>query len=353
MTKLTFVVPVYKVKYDLLQLCIDSILGQSSADIELILVDDGSPDDCGAICDANAEKDSRIQVIHKKNGGLSDARNSGLLKCSTEWVTFVDGDDWVDKDFAETFFERIKTQEEKADIYIYTGYRNYPSREVQCSSAYPDGTRFVTYEDREELQKECCLVPTKKGTSALFIGSGWAKIFRTEYLKKEQLLFPIVPYGEDSIFFLYSVEKAAIVEYVAKSIYHYRDTEGGLVRGYRDKADEHHKIYCDAIFKFAQEYNKKAEFIDVLYYRVFIAMQRCIEQKFYNPNNPVKGHKRWKECKTYMSSKPFGDVYRHISFSRLNRNNKIKYILMRLKLYGLMQRSKTKFQSNQGVTTYK
>lgn len=353
MTKLTFVVPVYKVKYDFLQLCIDSILGQSCKDIELILVDDGSPDDCGAICDANAEKDSRVRVIHKKNGGLSAARNSGLLECSTEWVTFVDGDDWVDEDFAESFFERIREQQEKADIYIYTGYRNYPSREMKCSAAFPDGTRFVSYEEREGLQKECCLVPTKKGTSALFIGSGWAKIFRTEYLKEQELMFPIVPYGEDSIFFLYSVEKASCVEYVAKTIYHYRDTEGGLVRGYRGNADKDQRIYCDEIFKFAKTYNKSEEFTGVLYYRVFIAMQRCITQKFYNPNNPVKGNKRWKECKAYMTSKPFCDVFRHIPFSSLNRNNKIKYILMKLKLYGLMERSKAKFQSKQGVTTYK
>lgn len=353
MTKLTFVVPVYKVKYEFLQLCIDSILGQSSKDIELILVDDGSPDDCGAICDRNAEKDPRIKVIHKTNGGLSDARNSGLLKCDTEWVTFVDGDDWVDPDFAETFFERVETVKDKADIYIYTGYRNYPTREVTCSTAFPDGTRFVSYEERESLQKECCLVPTKRGTSALFIGSGWAKVFKTEYLKREQLLFPIVPYGEDSIFFLYSVEKAGSVEYVAKPVYHYRDTEGGLVRGYRDSADKDHKLYCGEIFKFAETFCKKEEFVNVLYYRVFIAMQRCITQKFYNPNNPVKGSKRWKECKAYMAQKPFCEVFRRIKFSSLNRNNKIKYILMKFRLYGLMERSKTKFQSKHGLTTYK
>ena len=172
-------------------------------------------------------------------------------------------------------------------------------------------------------------------------------------MKEQELMFPIVPYGEDSIFFLYSVEKASCVEYVAKTIYHYRDTEGGLVRGYRGNADKDQRIYCDEIFKFAKTYNKSEEFTGVLYYRVFIAMQRCITQKFYNPNNPVKGNKRWRECKAYMTSKPFCDVFRHIPFSSLNRNNKIKYILMKLKLYGLMERSKTKFQSKQGVTTYK
>lgn len=95
---ISVIVPVYRVeKY--LPRCIDSILAQSFRDFDLILVDDGSPDNCGAICDAYAEKDSRIHVIHQKNAKLSAARNAGIDVAQGEWIALVDSDDWLHKDY--------------------------------------------------------------------------------------------------------------------------------------------------------------------------------------------------------------------------------------------------------------
>ena len=110
MPVISVIVPVYNVeKY--LHRCVDSILAQTFTDFELILVDDGSPDNCGKICDEYAEKDSRIHVIHKVNGGLSDARNAGLdwafANSNSEWVTFIDSDDWVDKYYLEYLYNSI------------------------------------------------------------------------------------------------------------------------------------------------------------------------------------------------------------------------------------------------------
>lgn len=108
MPKVSVIVPVYKVeKY--LSRCVDSILNQSFTDFELILVDDGSPDNCPQICDEYAKKDNRIIVIHKKNGGLSDARNKGIdyafENSSSEWLTFIDSDDWVHKDYLKFLYD--------------------------------------------------------------------------------------------------------------------------------------------------------------------------------------------------------------------------------------------------------
>lgn len=102
MPKISIVVPVYKVE-PYLRRCVDSILGQSYQDFELILVDDGSPDNCGAICDEYAARDGRIHVIHQENGGLSAARNSGIdwtfANSDSQWIAFIDSDDWIHKDF--------------------------------------------------------------------------------------------------------------------------------------------------------------------------------------------------------------------------------------------------------------
>ncbi len=107
MSRISIIVPVYKVEA-YLRRCVDSICAQTFPDFELILVDDGSPDSCGAICDAYAEQDSRVHVIHRKNGGLSAARNTGiewaLENSSSEWITFIDSDDWINKEYLQCLY---------------------------------------------------------------------------------------------------------------------------------------------------------------------------------------------------------------------------------------------------------
>ena len=105
---LSIIVPVYKVENDL-QKCIDSILAQTFTDFELILVDDGSPDNCPALCDAAAAKDARIRVLHQKNGGLSAARNAGLDVARGEWIGFVDSDDYIAPEMSEILYKAVQS----------------------------------------------------------------------------------------------------------------------------------------------------------------------------------------------------------------------------------------------------
>ena len=113
MDLITIVVPIYRVE-PYLPRCIDSLLAQTYRNLELILVDDGSPDRCGIICEEYAAKDARVRVIHKENGGLSDARNAGMAVAKGEWIAFVDSDDWVTPDYLERMYRAILTAD--ADI---------------------------------------------------------------------------------------------------------------------------------------------------------------------------------------------------------------------------------------------
>ena len=92
---ISVIIPVYKVEA-YLERCLRSVLAQSHSELEIILVDDGSPDECPALCDQWTQRDSRIRVIHKENGGLSSARNAGLAVCRGEYISFVDSDDWIE-----------------------------------------------------------------------------------------------------------------------------------------------------------------------------------------------------------------------------------------------------------------
>jgi glycosyltransferase involved in cell wall biosynthesis len=142
------IVPVYKVeKY--IHRCVDSILAQTFRDFELILVDDGSPDNCGAICEEYAAKDSRIHVIHRENGGLSAARNSGiewaLANSDSQWLTFIDSDDWVHPQFLEVLVHGVQTSGAQAGMvgrsYVsefdpgYTTYTSLPQAEIYDGEA--------------------------------------------------------------------------------------------------------------------------------------------------------------------------------------------------------------------------
>lgn len=146
MERISVIVPVYKVeKY--LERCVKSIQKQIFTNLEIILVDDGSPDKCGSMCDEFAKTDSRIKVIHKENGGLSDARNVGIDVATGEYIVFVDSDDWIDRDMIALLYRVLKQYE--ADI-AECSYRNIYKDKIQeetvCSGEIVEGDSVMALE---------------------------------------------------------------------------------------------------------------------------------------------------------------------------------------------------------------
>lgn len=135
------IVPIYKVE-QYLPKCVQSILDQTHSNLEIILVDDGSPDGCGAICDAFAQKDSRIRVIHKKNGGLSDARNAGIDIATGDYFSFVDSDDWLEPDAYESMLAVMERNHAK--MVCAGRYDEYDDTGVQAKGLCPEREEFVS-----------------------------------------------------------------------------------------------------------------------------------------------------------------------------------------------------------------
>ena len=123
--KISIIVPIYKAEPYLRQ-CLDSITAQTYQNLEIILVDDGSPDGCGGICDAYGAKDSRIRVIHQPNRGVAAARNAGLVTATGEWIGWVDADDWIDADLFSYLLSNALN--EQADVCICGRYEELPHR---------------------------------------------------------------------------------------------------------------------------------------------------------------------------------------------------------------------------------
>lgn len=192
------IIPIYKVEA-FLERCVDSVLSQTFPDFEVILVDDGSPDTCPAICDAYAEKDSRVRVIHKPNGGLVSARNAGIFAAQGDYVTYVDGDDWMKPNLLEFVHDRLVESPVPLDMVLFGADQVFADHVEPLVNRVPDG-----YYDRARLEKEIFPYLLSDRRRGFFIGTqiqchSWNKPCRRElqtehYVRDEKIrMFTDVP----------------------------------------------------------------------------------------------------------------------------------------------------------------
>lgn len=218
--KISIIIPVYKVEQYLRQ-CVESIISQNYKGIEIILVDDGSPDNSPALCEKLASEDSRIVVIHKENGGLSDARNAGLMKATGDYVVFVDGDDfWMDKDA----LNRLTVVASKNHNLDFIGFN--------CKYFYPESNNFspwVPYDaklSQPSDKNETTVTLVKNGT---FPMSACLKMIRRDFLLDNNLFFKKGQIAEDIPWFINMLDATTKCCFVNDYIYAYRQNVSGSI----------------------------------------------------------------------------------------------------------------------------
>lgn len=209
--QISVIVPVYNVeKY--LPRCIDSILSQTFTDFELLLIDDGSPDNSGKICDEYAIKDSRVKVIHKQNGGVSSARNVGIENATGEWVFFSDADDILVPNAFYILTSRINSEV----AYVMAGYK-------RC-----DENHNIEYEvkTREEhiISSSDAVTQMFRPTDYVYQGYLWNKLFKLSVIKENNLKFAVdIYFNEDRLFnilYLLKIGNQKCI-YTTEPVYHY------------------------------------------------------------------------------------------------------------------------------------
>lgn len=210
---ISIIVPVYKVE-QYLERCVDSILNQNYTNFELILVDDGSPDRCGAICDDYAKKDGRIRVVHKSNGGLSDARNAGLVLAKGEYIAFVDGDDWVSPNYLERLLNALKISE--SDICECEIVRTTGNSEIL---SHMDSGVFETFDTQEALKM---LIQDYN-----FHQYVWNKLYKRKCL--DGILFDKGKTNEDEFWTYQVFGKANCVAKISDVLYFYYQREDSIM----------------------------------------------------------------------------------------------------------------------------
>lgn len=275
MPAVSVIVPVYKVEQYLAE-CIDSILAQTFTDFELILVDDGSPDNCGEICEEYKKKDNRIIVIHKENGGLSDARNKGIDIAKGEYLTFVDSDDLIHIDYLNTLYSLVK--EYDADISM-------------CSmEEFPDGSNcsLDTHPSDQNLPliysgKEACLHIYEM--DGLVSVTAWGKLYAAHLFSN--LRFPYGRINEDqgtTPIALYNSSKAigSRLRY-----YKYRNREASIMHK-KFSIKRFDEIYCAQIcIDYFNRINDRIMVEKAVTYRNTIHAKLIIEAISQNCQNDI------------------------------------------------------------------
>lgn len=216
MAAISVIVPIYKVEA-FLHRCVDSILAQTFSDFDLVLVDDGSPDNCGAICEEYARKDGRIHVIHQKNGGLSAARNAGidwaLANSDSRWLAFVDSDDWVHPDFLRRLYTMVQ---ETGCLLSACGYFQTEGGDLPAmgASAY----RILSADDY--------YCPDEAGENVPAISC--AKLYHKSLFSS--LRYPVGKLHEDQFTTYLAVYGAGTVAVTEEKLYAYYQNPQGIMR---------------------------------------------------------------------------------------------------------------------------
>lgn len=234
---ISVIVPIYKIdRY--LGFCIESILNQTYTNLEIILVDDGSPDRCPEICDLYAEKDSRIRVIHKQNEGLVSARKAGALSATGKYIGYVDGDDWIGPGFYYSLYASI--QESDADVAIAGFSRDLFSKRQNILNGVASGV--YSGDTLEELK-------SKMISNGDFFSHGittylWNKLFRREVLLPHQLACDkSITIGEDAAVTYPTLMDSKKVVITDNCAYHYRQREDSMLKQCSDYCEEFKRLY--------------------------------------------------------------------------------------------------------------
>ena len=317
--KISIIIPIYNVeKY--LNRCIDSVVNQSLKDIEIILVDDGSPDNCPQLCDEWAKKDSRIKVIHKKNAGLGMARNTGIQHATGEYIAFIDSDDYVDLDMYAKLLKKAELH--NADI-VYCGHQQGLKDGTYINKS--DFDRETIFDDKESIEELSInyFYPTK---GRIMTMSVWHSIYRrgiikTEFYSEREVV------SEDLHFQISAILNSGKIVYIPDCLYYYCHNGESLARTFKIS-----KFYgYQKLIKLLLElYPHRKSYVYYFYFTFTINFIR-----FFYSNQAIDKKKKKQYLKQIYSDDIWKEVKTGTNISMYPKHLKIFYGLMNKHLFGL------------------
>lgn len=324
---ITFIIPVYNTRIELIHRAVDSVLAQGSSDWELIIVDDGSKESVAQEIDLTAKSDERIKVFHQRNQGVCVARNTGIAAACGDYVAFVDADDWLSLDYIQAVEKYLEG--EKPDLLAFGHSDHYGETQVQRLHSTPE---FLVYAPYEKKYMEFCLLNEKSTADrySMFFGAPWNILYRREFLNKFNIYYiPGLKKSEDAIFNLYAVEQADKICYLNKVLYHYFKNPESVTHSYQPE----YQHVCGMLMerrKFIEQYHsQEPEFYDVFYYGCIIVFDGLCGLKFFHPDNQDPLPVRKKELRDMLNGEPYSTMLREINPRCLTKFKKVQVIAMK------------------------
>ena len=312
---ISVIIPVYKVeKY--LEKCVDSVINQTYDNLEIILVDDGSPDNCPKMCDEYAKKDKRIKVIHKENGGVGSARNKGIEKSTGDYITFVDSDDWIEKEFIHEMLDIANKY--KVDYVTCGYYRVYESKKEIINGNLEE----IVIDSKEYVNK---LLNVQNGYG--FVHMKLIKKTKISNLRFEEKLVV----GEDALFNIElckHINKAVILN---KSLYNYFFNSNSVVRKYDEKYVDKYLNSMKYMSEYIEKnYNNIETIINLYNYIVYHVMLICVNYCYHPKNN-----NKYKSLKKVCNIELFNEAIKKSNYNELSLTRKVTLFTLKFKLYFL------------------
>lgn len=322
MCVVSVIVPVYKVE-NVLHYCIDSILNQTYKDFELILVDDGSPDNSGKICDEYAKKDNRIKVIHKENGGVSSARNCGIDAAKGKYVCFVDSDDYVNKNYLEILIKTKSKHPEIDNIWCY----------FQTVTNYDSSAGNLIVDDNKNIYsvKDIMTLHEK------WLDAGpVCKLYDRKTILKNGLTFDSnLSLGEDLIFnFQYLDCTNGNIFVMPKKLYSYvRVSDCSLSQKYYPNMFEIYKTINSTMHCFIAKWNCSEEQVKKYFNAYFYSIENVLKNTFSEKNKAAKKDKiRYNnsimKSKEFVQSLNNSDCYINPAYKFAYKSGKYRLVML-------------------------
>lgn len=339
-SKVSVIVPIYNVER-FLPRCVESLRRQTLQDIEIILVDDQSPDNCPTMCDKYQEQDERIKVIHKQNGGLGYARNSGLEIATGEYIAFVDSDDYVDLDMFQIMYSVAK--ENEADIVRVDNYKETVEGEI-LNSSYVPPIREGKYSREEMLEQllypQFGMMPEESGDKYVSC-SVWRNIYKNKIIKQNEIKFVSERelISEDMPFNLEFMLKAESAYVLNRKFYHYIVNDKSLTQTYRpDRFQRELILYHELIRRLKT--SGIYEHCQVRMYRHLLDRSRqCIKSELCANSDK---RSRANNIKRILESEEMQHIFATYPLKHMPLKYRVVYSIMKLKAIFLLSLIKSK-----------
>lgn len=284
----SIIIPAYNVGL-YIEKCIKSCIDQTFRNIEIIVVDDSSKDNTFEIIEEISKTDSRIKIFKQKNSGVSVARNLGIENANGQWVMFLDGDDWLENDAVEIFFEYVNKLNGTCDIVVSDFYCGDETSKY-LSSFLNNQYKYFNKENNIELVKNCIL-KTKIANQECKtnIGVPWGKIYSLEFIKNNNLRFkPGLKRMQDMVFNLYAFNAAQDVYFVDKPTYNYRYVANSATHKYSPDFEEISNNVMESLEEFMDFSGTRKELEDAFSIKCLNLYKECIKLAYCNSDQDYK-----------------------------------------------------------------